>query len=88
MRQGFTASFELLILYFTAPCPDPTLANGTILSLPPPYKGKHLLNFIVFYDCDPGYNRTGSHASLCTANQIWRPAPPKCIGNNFTVFGL
>ena len=62
-----------------APCPDPALANWTIMSIPPPYKGRYLLHYAAIYTCDDGFNITGSPVSLCMADQTWKQAPATCI---------
>ena len=63
----------------TVTCPTlQTIKNGQIIY-------NYLQRLIIegtlaTYSCNNGYQMMGVNVSLCQANRIWSPSPPKCIG--------
>ena len=86
MRKGYAPFCSCIILFFAVQCGDPTPENGSLIHTnPPPYNGGYRKETIVIYNCDSGYDITGSVYSYCVAFDTWEPAPPTCTGNNSIV---
>ena len=63
---------------FLVTCSNITIENGQIT----PSQSLYIINDVIHFSCDSGYNLTGSNTSTCQSSLQWEPHIPSCFQGN------